>query len=219
MLSTPKNFLFLFLFIFNNLTANEFSDDQDLKEFNQAIENNPYNFIDSNAQQMVLVLTKDAELFESDREAYENKIKDIFEPMIDFRRVAASVMGRKYYLLATKEQRAEFVEIFKDSLLDTYAETLAQWGDAEIITDFSYDEKKNKIVSVKQELLTTNNVYPIIYKLREYKNGTYKIVNIIINGINLGQTFHNQFQALAIEKNENISSIISEWKSDAFIDG
>ena len=85
--------------------------------------------------------------------------------------------------------------------------------------DISLDEKKNKIVSVKQELLTTNNAYPIIYKLREYKNGTYKIVNIIINGINLGQTFHNQFQALAIEKNENISSIISEWKSDAFIDG
>ena len=114
MLGTPKNFLFLFLFLFNNLTANELSDDQDLrdahnkslkalKEFDQAIENNPYNFIDSNAQQMVLVLTKYAELFESDREAYENKIKDIFEPMIDFRRVAASVMGKKYYLLATKE--------------------------------------------------------------------------------------------------------------------
>ena len=98
MLGTPKNFLFLFLFVFYNLTANEFSDDQDLrdvldkslKELNQTIENNPYNFIDSNAQQMVLVLTKYAELFESDREAYENKIKDIFEPMIDFRRVAAA---------------------------------------------------------------------------------------------------------------------------------
>ena len=53
-----------------------------------------------------------------------NKIKEIFEPMIDFRRVSASVMGKKYYLLATKEQRVEFIEIFKDSLLDTYAETL-----------------------------------------------------------------------------------------------
>ena len=68
-------------------------------------------------------------------------------------------------------------------------------------------------------MLTTNNVYPIIYKLREYKDGTHKIVNIIINGINLGQTFHNQFQALAIEKDENISLIISEWESDAFLDG
>ena len=183
------------------------------------INKNPFELIDAKSQEMVVVLTTENELFNTNPELFKDKIKNIFEPLIDFNRVSASVMGKKYYLSATKEERTEFIEVFKISLLDTYAETLAQWGDAEIITDFSYDEKKNKIVSVKQELLTTNNVYPIIYKLREYKNGTYKIVNIIINGINLGQTFHNQFQALAIEKNENIASIIGEWKSDAFIDG
>ena len=94
-------------------------------------------------------------------------------------------LWEKVFLRQLK-RKSSIYRSFKISLLDTYAETLAQWGDAEIITDFSYDEK-NKIVSVKQELLTTNNVYPIIYKLREYKNGTYKIVNIIINGINLGK--------------------------------
>ena len=183
------------------------------------INKNPFELIDIKSQEMVVILTKENELFISSPDLFKNKIKNIFEPLIDFNRVSASVMGKKYYLSATNEQRAQFIEVFKASLLDTYAETLAQWGDAEIITDFSFNEKKNNIVSVKQNLLTTNNVYPVIYKLREYKDGTYKIVNIIINGINLGQTFHNQFQALAIEKNENISSIISEWKSDAFIDG
>ena len=168
---------------------------------------------------MVIILTTENKLFISNPELFKNKIKNIFEPLIDFNRVSASVMGKKYYLSATQQERLEFIEVFKISLLDTYAETLSQWGDAEIITDFSYDERKNNIVSVKQDLITTNNIYPIIYKLREYKNGTYKIVNIIINGINLGQTFHNQFQALAIEKNENISLIIGEWKSDAFLDG
>ena len=189
MLCTHKNFLFLFLFIFNNLSANEIIDDQDLRD--------PYNFIDSNAQKMVFVLTKNSELFETDRERYEQKIKDIFEPMIDFRRVAASVMGKKYYLLATKEQRAQFVEIFKDSLLDTYAETLAQWGDSTISTqfedDFSYKELKT--VEVKQTLDTGSSKYPISYKLRKDKEG-WKIINIIINGVNLGLTFRNQFQAL-----------------------
>ena len=183
------------------------------------IDRNPFELIDIKSQEMVAVLTNENELFDTDPELFKNKIKNIFEPLIDFNRVSASVMGKKYYLNATKEERAQFIEVFKISLLDTYAETLAQWGDAEIITDFSYHEKKNNIVSVKQNLVTASATYPIIYKLREYKNGTYKIVNIIINGINLGQTFHNQFQALALEKNENISSIISEWKSDAFIDG
>ena len=205
MLHIKRNLLFLF-----TLLSFQISSD---------INKNPFELIDAKSQEMVIVLTTENKLFISNPELFKNKIKNIFEPLIDFNRVSASVMGKKYYLSATKEERLEFIEVFKISLLDTYAETLSQWDDAEIITDFSYDEKKNNIVSVKQDLISTNNIYPIIYKLREYKNGTYKIVNIIINGINLGQTFHNQFQALAIERNENISLIISEWKSDAFLDG
>ena len=175
----------------------------------------PYIFIDENAQKMVKVLTEDSSLFETDRTLYENKIKEIFEPMIDFRRVAASVMGKKYYLLATKEERAEFVLIFRDSLLDTYAETLAQWGDSKIITEFPKNkEELSKNVEVKQTLDTGTSKYPISYKLRKSKDG-WKIVNIIINGVNLGLTFRNQFQALAVSHNENISDTLRNWVSDA----
>ena len=175
----------------------------------------PYIFIDENAQKMVRVLIEDSSLFETDRVLYENKIKEIFEPMIDFRRVAASVMGKKYYLLATKEERAEFVLIFRDSLLDTYAETLAQWGDSTITTEFPKNkEELSKNVEVKQILDTGTSKYPISYKLRKSKDG-WKIVNIIINGVNLGLTFRNQFQALAVSHNENISDTLRNWVSDA----
>ena len=175
----------------------------------------PYIFIDENAQKMVRVLTEDSSLFETNRTLYENKIKEIFEPMIDFRRVAASVMGKKYYLLATKEERAEFVLIFRDSLLDTYAETLAQWGDSTITTEFpKNNDELAKNVEVKQTLDTGTSKYPISYKLRKSKDG-WKIVNIIINGVNLGLTFRNQFQALAVSHNENISDTLRNWVSDA----
>ena len=206
MLHSHKNYLFLFLFLASKLLAND----------PQNVDNNPFIFIDSNAQKMVQVLIEDIELFETNRTLYEQKIKDIFEPMIDFRRVSASVMGKKYYLLATPEQRAEFVEIFKDSLLDTYAETLAQWGDSTIKTIFvngtSYKELKN--FEVKQILDTGSSDYPISYKLRKNNNG-WKIVNIIINGVNLGLTFRNQFQALAVSNGDDIEKILKDWVSDA----
>ena len=179
-------------------------------------EEDPYVFIDSNAQKMVKVLTKDVDLFESDRKLYENKIKEIFEPMIDFRRVAASVMGKKYYLMASKDERAEFVNIFKDSLLDTYAETLAQWGDSLISTEFPKSNLNIEIksVEVRQTLDTGSSKYPISYKLRRSDDG-WKIVNIIINGVNLGLTFRNQFQALAVSHEENIEITLKNWVSDA----
>tara|TARA_B100001769_G_scaffold226271_1_gene187549 strand:- start:779 stop:1174 length:396 start_codon:yes stop_codon:yes gene_type:complete len=125
-------------------------------------------------------------------------------------------MGKKYYLMATEDQRAEFVFIFKDSLLNTYAETLAQWGDSSISTVFP-SEKENSLrmnVEVKQILNTGTSQYPVSYKLRKNKDG-WKIVNIIINGVNLGLTFRNQFQALAILHDENIESTLRNWVSDA----
>jgi phospholipid transport system substrate-binding protein len=180
---------------------------------------NPYDFIDSNAQKMVIVLKENKSLFLEDRQLYEQKIKEIFEPMIDFRRVAATVMGKKYYLASSKEQRAEFVVIFKDSLLDTYAETLAQWENQTITTIFpknmEIQTNNLKNVEVQQTLNTGSSKYPISYKLRKNKDNSWSIVNIIVNGVNLGLTFRNQFQALAIKNNGNIESTLNGWVSDA----
>ena len=180
---------------------------------------NPYNFIDSNAQKMVIALKENKSLFFEDRQTYEQKIKEIFEPMIDFRRVAATVMGKKYYLASSKEQRAEFVVIFKDSLLDTYAETLAQWENQTITTIFPQNmeiQTNNlKNIEVQQTLNTGSSKYPISYKLRKNKDNSWSIVNIIVNGVNLGLTFRNQFQALAIKNNGDIESTLNEWVSDA----
>jgi phospholipid transport system substrate-binding protein len=179
-------------------------------------EENPYIYIDTNAQLMVETLKNNKQLFTDDRDLFEDKIKEIFEPMIDFRLIAASVMGKKYYFKATKDERAEFIEIFKDSLLDTYAETLAQWEDQVIETIFvEYDSEKTlKSIEVKQELNTGDSIYPILYKLRKTENG-WAIINIIINGVNLGLTFRNQFRALADEHDENVTLTIKNWVSDA----
>ena len=178
-------------------------------------EEDPYVFIDSNAQKMVQVLIENKDLFSKDREAYENKIKEIFDPMIDFRRVAASVMGKKYYQASSPKQRKDFVAIFRNSLLDTYAETLAQWGDQSINTlPGEGDWLGLNSIEVKQMLDTGSSKYPISYKLRK-SDDQWMIVNIIVNGVNLGLTFRNQFQALANNHDGNIEVILMNWISDA----
>ena len=81
---------------------------------------------------------------------------------------------------------------------------------------FSANKEFAKNVEVKQTLVTNSAEYPITYKLRLGKDG-YKIINIVVNGVNLGLTFRNQFKALADKNDENIDAIISQWKSDAKI--
>ncbi len=178
-------------------------------------ESNPHKFIDSQAQKMVSIIINNQELFAKDPELFKDKISMIFEPMVDFRRVGASVMGKKYYLASSKSQRLKFIQAFKDSLLDTYTSTLAQWGDQRIVTVFPEVSEIKQTEDVKQNLITASNIYPITYKVRKNKSGDWLIINIIVNGVNLGLTFRNQFQALAKEHNENIDEIIKHWTSDA----
>ena len=176
---------------------------------------NPHIYIDQQAQKMVSVIRENEDLYSQDPDLFISKINDIFEPMVDFRRVGASVMGKKYYLAATKEQRIEFIEAFKSSLLNTYSSTLAQWGDQKIETIFPDEVNFTKVVDVQQNLITSSNIYPITYKVRNDGSGNWLIINIIVNGVNLGLTFRNQFQALATEHSENIDLIIQNWTSDA----
>ena len=178
-------------------------------------QSNPDNFLDDRAQAMVNVIRSNQSLYVSDPEQFKAKINTIFEPMVDFRRVGASVMGKKYYIAATKDQRLQFISVFKTSLLDTYSSTLAQWGDQTIKTNFSKKTVFEKTEDVTQSLITSNNIYPITYKVRNDGKGNWLIINIIVNGVNLGLTFRNQFQALALEHNENIDEIINNWISDA----
>ena len=178
-------------------------------------QSNPDNFLDDRAQEMVNVIVTNQSLYVSDPVKFKAKINTIFEPMVDFRRVGASVMGKKYYRAATKDQRLRFISVFKTSLLDTYSSTLAQWGDQTIKTNFSKKIVFNKTEDVNQSLVTSNNIYPITYKVRNDGKGNWLIINIIVNGVNLGLTFRNQFQTLALEHNEDIDEIINNWISDA----
>ena len=176
---------------------------------------NPHKFFDLQAQEMVSIIRNNQELYSNDPELFKDKINVVFEPMVDFRRVGASVMGKKYYLAASAAQRLQFIQSFKTSLLDTYSSTLAQWGDQKIVTIFPEESVYKRTEDVQQNLITASNIYPITYKVRKDKNGNWLIINIIVNGVNLGLTFRNQFQALAQEHNENIDEIIKHWTSDA----
>ena len=125
-------------------------------------ESNPHKFIDSQAQAMVAVIRSNQDLYDENPKLFKDKINAIFEPMVDFRRVGASVMGKKYYLSASKKQRVEFINSFRNSLLDTYSSTLAQWGDQKIETIFPeiYETKKtiDFIGNNKKPFFTLNDL-------------------------------------------------------------
>lgn len=130
--------------------------------------------------------------------------------VLDFRYIGASVMGR-YFNNATPEQRTRFVNVFKQSLLDTYAKGLITYDYREIrVLDNGPSRYEDQATVETQIIGTDGAVYPVNYTLRN-SQGQWKVVNVIVNGINLGLTFRNQFDESMRQHNRDYDAVISNW--------
>ena len=151
------------------------------------------------------------QLFIENPDLFTKEISDAFGPIVDFKRISRNVMG-KYAKDATPKQLEDFSEVFENSLLDTYASTLVEFKDEKInvLPPTGPNNSKTK-ARVNIEIVTSSSTYPGRYSMYLDKNNDWKIINIEINGMNLGKIFRNQFYSLMEKNNGDINLAIEKW--------
>ena len=151
------------------------------------------------------------QLFLDNPDLFTKEISDAFGPIVDFKRISRNVMG-KYAEDATPKQLEDFSKVFENSLLDTYASTLVEFKDEKInvLPPTSSTNSKTK-ARVNIEIVTSSSIYPGRYSMYLDKNNDWKIINIEINGMNLGKIFRNQFYSLMEKNKEDINLVIEKW--------
>jgi phospholipid transport system substrate-binding protein len=141
----------------------------------------------------MLELIDDAKVYvDDDPERFYREVEALLSPVVDFPRFARSVMAA-YYRDATPEQRKRFADGFKWSLVKTYALALTEFNDGDVVMIPSdRPPRRPDRASVKQEVRSGGDVYPVVYSMA-LEDGEWRLRNIIINGINMGLTYRNQF--------------------------
>ncbi|WP_232823876.1 MULTISPECIES: ABC transporter substrate-binding protein [Salinicola] len=136
----------------------------------------------------------------------------------DFRYIGASVMGR-YFRGATPEQRSKFVNVFRKTLIDTYARGLVTFDYQTLrVKENENAGRYDDQASVPMEVVSTNGkTYPVDFTLRQ-SDGQWKVINVIVNGINLGLTFRNQFDQSMRDNNRDIDAVIDNWAPEVGTD-
>ena len=144
----------------------------------------------------VLALIEDAKAYvDKDPDRFYSEVETLLDPVIDFPQFARGVMAL-HYKQATPAQRARFTEGFKKSLVRTYALALTEFNDGSVaIVPSELPPKRPDRASVKQEIRSGGEIYPVIYSMAQEKDGSWRLRNITINGINMGLTYRNQFNA------------------------
>ncbi|QJQ96432.1 ABC transporter substrate-binding protein [Halomonas sp. PA5] len=151
-------------------------------------------------------------------EELEALVDESLDDIADFRYIGASVMGR-YFNNATSQQRSRFAQTFRQTLIDTYTRGLVTFDYRELrVLDSQRESRHEDQASVAMEVVATNGqVYPVSYSLR-LSNGEWKVVNVIVNGINLGLTFRNQFDQAMRERNRDYDAVISNWSPEVGVE-
>ncbi|HYQ37474.1 MAG TPA: ABC transporter substrate-binding protein [Pseudomonas sp.] len=156
-------------------------------------------------------LTSNRAKFKQDPEAFFQALNGILGPVVDFDGFARGVMTVRYSRSASPQQMQAFQESFKRSLVKFYGNALLEYDNQEIRMLPATPESDPERASVNMEVVGRNGaIYPLTYTL-EQKGGDWKVRNVIINGINIGKLFRDQFAESMRTHGEDLDKVIATW--------
>ncbi len=186
------------------------------------LERGPHAVVEEATSALLVVIQQGQSYFDEDPERFYVEVASTLDPIMDFERFARSVMA-VYAKRATPAQRERFAESFKWGLVRTYAKALLSF-DNEVIRVLPPDGKARRRPDrerVKMAVVSTSGaIFPVEYSMVLEKDGQWRLRNVIINGINLGLVYRDQF-AEAMRDRENqgdIDLVIDHWSVTAAVD-
>ena len=179
------------------------------------------------ASEKVMQVVEEAQGYaEEDPDRYYGEVQAILDPVIDFRGFARGVMGPyassdRYRSLdeagraELRDQLDRFTEVMRVGLVRTYSKGLLAFGGSRIeVSAPAPDEAEQRRVAVEQLIYTEGTQpYILIYQMGRDKYGDWKLRNVIIESVNLGEIYRNQFQAAARKEDGNLDAVIDSWSA------
>lgn len=149
-------------------------------------------------------------------EAYYEQVKGTLDSVVNFPFIAAAVMGKQTYDGASAEQRAQFLDVFKNGLVRSYAKGIAGYVDSQVKVSGVVPDKKNpKRVTVQQEVTYEGATHKLDYTMVQGKSDDWKLINVTLNGVNLGVSFQGQFKSYMRKYNNNLDDVIKNWLAES----
>ena len=172
-----------------------------------------HELVQDTTSRMLADLKANKEQYKQDPTKFYDSLNTIVGPVVDAEGISRSIMTVKYSRKATPAQMQTFQENFKKGLFQFYGNALLEYNNQGITVDPAKDESGDRN-SVGMTVKGSNGaIYPVQYTL-EKVSGEWKLRNVIINGINIGKLFRDQF-ADAMQRNGNdLDKTINGWAGE-----
>lgn len=148
--------------------------------------------------------------YQADPKTFYAALDRTLGPVVDADGISRSIMTVKYSRNATPEQMQRFQDNFKLSLMQFYGNALLEYDNQEIRVLPAKIEDAER-TSVGMEFKDSKGtIYPVSYTMVSL-DGQWKLRNLIINGINIGKLFRDQFAETMQKNGNNLDKAIDGW--------
>lgn len=185
-----------------------------------------HDVVQTTTSDVMAVVSEAKDYVDEDPERYYRSIQDILDPVIDFRGFARGVMGpyatSDRYRSLDKEGQAQlrsqldrFTEVMREGMVRTYGKGLLAFGGSRIqVSNPSPEEAQASRVSVEQ-LIYSDAVEPyvVMYQMGRDREGEWKLRNLIIESVNLGEIYQSQFESAARKQDGDLDAVIDSWSA------
>ncbi|WP_322980496.1 ABC transporter substrate-binding protein [Pseudomonas sp. C11] len=170
-----------------------------------------HEVVQQTTDKLLTDLKTNKEQYRSDPAAFYQALNDILGPVVDVDGISRGVMTVRYSRQASAEQMTRFQENFKRGLMQFYGNALLEYNNQDIRVLPASTGQDAERASVNMEIRDGKGVvYPLSYTMVA-QDGTWKMRNVIINGINVGKLFRDQF-AQSMQNNRNdLDKVIDTW--------
>ena len=149
--------------------------------------------------------------YKADPASFYASLERILGPVVDVQGIARGVMTVRYSRRASAEQLQRFEEEFKRSLMQFYGNALLEDDNQDIRVLPVANAQDAQRSTVNMEIRDARGtVYPLSYTMVRLDE-QWKLRNMVINGINVGKLFRDQF-AQSMQSNRNdLDKTIAGW--------
>jgi phospholipid transport system substrate-binding protein len=169
-----------------------------------------HEVVKSTTDQLLGDLEANKAAYKQNPQSFYDALDRILGPVVDSEGISRSIMTVKYSRGANDAQLKRFEDNFKRSLMQFYGNALLEYDNQGIRVLPAKAEGADR-ASVGMEVTDNKGtVYPVSYTMVQ-QGGQWKLRNVIINGINVGKLFRDQF-ADSMQRNGNdLDKTIDGW--------
>lgn len=179
-----------------------------------AAEQSPQDMVQETSDAVLALIAEAKGYAEDDPERFYQEVQDLLDPVVDFDSFSRSVMA-VHSRKASDEQLRRFSDTFRTGLVRTYAMALTEFEDGEVVVVPPDRPPRNpQRQTVKMEIrLDSGEVYPVLYSVVQNDDGGWQIRNLIVNGVNMGLTYRNQFNSAMNDPRYggDLDKVIDSW--------